>query len=88
MKLLFEKKFLKDISNLNNKKIQKAIEEIIIQSEQVSAVSQLKNIKKLSGFKNAYRIRIGEYRIGILAEQENLIFVRILHRKEVYNYFP
>jgi mRNA interferase RelE/StbE len=42
--------------------------------------------KKLSGSKNAYRVRVGEYRIvyevydGVLV----VIVVRVAHRREVY----
>lgn len=42
--------------------------------------------KKLSGAKNAYRLRIGEYRIvyeiydGVLV----VIVIRVAHRREVY----
>jgi mRNA interferase RelE/StbE len=42
--------------------------------------------KKLSGAKNAYRIRVGEYRIvyevynGVLV----VIIIRVAHRREVY----
>ena len=88
MKLLFEKKFLKEVSNLNDTKLQSAIEEIIIESEKAQNSSQIKNIKKLKDFKDAYRIRIGGYRIGILINKSTLTFVRFLHRKEVYKYFP
>lgn len=88
MKLLFEKKFLKEVSNLNDAKLQTTIEEIINESERAQNTSQIKNIKKLKGFKNAYRIRVGEYRIGILIEKSTIIFVRFMHRREVYKYFP
>jgi mRNA interferase RelE/StbE len=42
--------------------------------------------KKLSGSKNAYRVRVGEYRIvyevydGVLV----VIVIRVAHRREVY----
>lgn len=88
MKLLFEKKFLKEVSNIKEAKLQATIEEIINESERAQNTSQIKNIKKLKGFKNAYRIRVGEYRIGILIERNTIIFVRFMHRREVYKYFP
>ncbi|MFN8345863.1 MAG: hypothetical protein U0X91_12700 [Spirosomataceae bacterium] len=45
------------------------------------AVKDIPNLKKLSGYKNTYRIRIGEYRI-------ELYLARILPRKEMYRFFP
>lgn len=44
--------------------------------------------KKLTGFKNAYRIRMGEYRIGFVFENGTIELIRILGRKDIYKYFP
>lgn len=51
-------------------------------------LSELSSCKKLTGFKNAYRIRMGEYRIGFIFENEVIELVRVLGRKEIYKYFP
>ena len=51
-------------------------------------LSELTSCKKLSGFKNAYRIRMGEYRIGFIFENGTAELVRVLGRKEIYKYFP
>jgi mRNA interferase RelE/StbE len=51
-------------------------------------LSDLSSCKKLTGFKNAYRIRMGEYRIGFIFEDETVELVRVLGRKEIYKYFP
>ena len=88
MKLLFERKFLKDISNLNNKKLQSSIEEIIVDVESAKGISEIKNTKKLKGFKNVYRMKVGEYRLGFLLLNEKIVFVRFMHRKDIYKYFP
>lgn len=45
-------------------------------------------IKSIQGFKNYYRIKLGNYRIGFKKENENMIFIRILHRKDIYKNFP
>ncbi len=54
-----------------------AFEEII----EISSFAEITNIKKLQGYDNAYRIRIGDYRLGIIFDSETLIFERVLHRK-------
>jgi mRNA-degrading endonuclease RelE of RelBE toxin-antitoxin system len=38
--------------------------------------------------KNAYRIRIGDYRVGFYLIKDEIIFSRVLNRKEMYRYFP
>lgn len=35
-----------------------------------------------------YRIRMGDYRLGIIVEGEVVTFVRFLHRRDIYGYFP
>jgi mRNA interferase RelE/StbE len=43
----------------------------------------------LTGFKNYYRLRIGEYRLGFEKIDENTIrFILIAHRKDIYKLFP
>jgi mRNA interferase RelE/StbE len=46
------------------------------------------NLKKLSGYKSAFRVRIGDYRIGVIIEKNTVTFVAFAHRKEIYNRFP
>jgi mRNA-degrading endonuclease RelE of RelBE toxin-antitoxin system len=42
----------------------------------------------MTGYKNAYRIRLGNYRIGFLMIADELILNRVLYRKDIYDYFP
>ena len=35
-----------------------------------------------------YRIRIGEYRLGITQDGDAIILRRLLHRSEIYRNFP
>jgi len=51
-------------------------------------LSELSSCKKLSGSKNAYRIRMGSYRIGFFYETGTAELVRVLNRKDIYKYFP
>ncbi|HBY75652.1 MAG TPA: plasmid stabilization protein, partial [Cyanobacteria bacterium UBA11148] len=46
------------------------------------------NLKKLKTEGDYYRIRVGDYRIGIVINEDVVVFVRVLHRKEAYRYFP
>lgn len=48
-----------------------------------------RDLKKLSeGSGEYYRLRVGDYRIGLEVEDEVVVFVRCLHRRDVYRYFP
>jgi mRNA-degrading endonuclease RelE of RelBE toxin-antitoxin system len=48
----------------------------------------IQDLKKIKGAKNAYRIRVRDYRIGFFFEEDKMTFSRVLHRKEMYRFFP
>jgi mRNA interferase RelE/StbE len=68
--------------------IQTELVEVIEKIISAKKLSELSSCKKLIGFKNAYRIRLGSYRIGFFFENEKVELVRILDRKNIYRYFP
>jgi mRNA interferase RelE/StbE len=56
--------------------------------EAATNVSQIKGLKKLSGYDAYYRIRVGDYRIGVKIENTLVFFVVFDHRKDIYKGFP
>jgi mRNA interferase RelE/StbE len=51
-------------------------------------LNDVPNLKKMQGYDTYYRIRLGDYRVGIEVVSEQVIFVRLLHRKDIYRKFP
>ncbi len=47
-------------------------------------------VQKLKGHSNYYRVRVGNYRIGLYIDltDEVVEFRRVLHRKDIYRRFP
>jgi mRNA interferase RelE/StbE len=88
MKVEFNKSFAKDLLHIKDPDVLKKVEEIIIQIENTEKFSDISQVKKLKGDTNYYRIRLGNYRIGIKFDDNIIYFIRILHRKEIYRYFP
>lgn len=88
MEIVFLSKFNKDLSKINQQKTLADIQKTILQIEQVKSISEISNLKKLKGHKIVYRIKIGDYRIGLFIENNIVEFARILHRKDIYNLFP
>lgn len=88
MELIFLKRFDKDLDKLKNRKDKDAVIELIKQLKSADQLSDISGIKKLTGFKNAYRIRLGNYRVGLFAEKDHLELARIAHRKDIYKIFP
>lgn len=46
------------------------------------------SIKRMVGFENTYRVRIVDFRIGIVIVDTTCKLVVIMNRKEIYRYFP
>ena len=88
MKIEFKKSFLKELQKLKNKTLKDSIADCIVQVESAKNVTQIKNLKKLSGYNVYYRIRIGDYRIGIKVKDEVVYFAAFEHRKDIYKSFP
>jgi mRNA interferase RelE/StbE len=88
MKVLIDKSFDKDVSKIDDKKIRLSIVALIEEVQKAKNLSDITNIKKLKGHKSAYRIRMGEYRIGVFHKSGTVEFIRFLHRSNVYNKFP
>jgi mRNA interferase RelE/StbE len=47
-------------------------------------------VEKLKGYRDYYKIRVGVYRVGLFIDKANRIieFRRVLHRRDIYRYFP
>ena len=88
MQIVFLSKFFKDLSKINQPKVLADIEKAIIQIENVKTTIDINQLKKLKGYKSAFRIKVGDYRIGLFIENDVIEFARILHRKDIYNLFP
>ena len=88
MNLSFRRSFEKDIRRISDKSVKERIAQIIEDLEEAGGFGDIGSIEKLKGTRNAYKIRIGRYRLGLLIEGESVEFVRVLDRKEIYRRFP
>ncbi len=88
MRVEFRASFAKDLRSIRDKGLLKQIKETIELAEQAQRLEEIANLKKLRGKGKYFRIRIGEYRIGIAVENDTMTFVRCLNRKDIYRYFP
>ncbi|HBB87108.1 MAG TPA: plasmid stabilization protein [Blastocatellia bacterium] len=88
MNVSFRSSFAKDLNHITDKSLLRRVREVVDTVEHAQSVNDLPNLKKLKSSKNYYRLRIGDYRIGLALEDDILVFVRFLNRKEIYRYFP
>lgn len=64
------------------------IHELIRTVDSASSPADIPNLKKMRGRTSFYRVRIGDYRVGITIESNTVTFVRCLNRAEIYKHFP
>ena len=88
MKVEFKASFAKDLRKIKDASIKKQVSQVIENVEKAKYLHEIVNLKKIVGADTCFRIRMGDYRIGMIIEGETVIFVRFLHRKDIYRYFP
>ena len=88
MLVKIDKSFEKDVKKIKDRAYLQRIAAVIRDIQKARSVKEIKNIKKLSHSKNEYRIRVGNYRIGLILENDEVELIRCLHRKDIYKYFP
>jgi mRNA interferase RelE/StbE len=91
MKTFARGSFIRDLKKIKDTDTKKAILKNIESVEVAKSLSEIPNIKSLSGFKGYYRIKPlpnKEYRIGLYLSDDTLEFVCCLKRKDIYKFFP
>lgn len=68
--------------------MRRRVKEALEQVETAETLHGVPNLSRMSGASGLYRIRVGDYRIGFAVVEEEVEFVRCLHRRDIYKYFP
>jgi mRNA interferase RelE/StbE len=87
MNTVFKTSFIKDAGKISSA-LRPELDKVIIIIENASSLQDIPNLKKLKGYKIAYRVKINSYRLCINYENDTITLVRFLPRKEVYRFFP
>ncbi len=88
MNTSFRKSFVRDLKKIKNQRVRDSVREVIEAVEAATDLSDLGDVKKITGTDNFYRIRVGEYRLGFALEGSTVDFIRCLPRRDLYKYFP
>jgi mRNA interferase RelE/StbE len=88
VKVEFRRTFEKDLKKINDKSLLVKIKSTVNSVEDAASLDDVANLKKLKGNEGYFRIRIGDYRLGLFLEGETILFVCVIHRREFYRYFP
>jgi mRNA interferase RelE/StbE len=88
MKISYCTSFFRDLSKIQNPLILESVRSLILIIEASESIKSIPDFQKIKGSNNYFRIRIGDYRVGVYKNKDQIEFVRILNRKDIYKYFP
>jgi len=88
MNIYVNKVFLKELAKVPARERQRVEKLLFEEVEFYTSTSQIPNFEKLKGYRIYYKIRFGDYRVGLKFEKNTLYFERILHRKDIYKFYP
>lgn len=88
MEVIYLKSLEKDLKKIKEKKLLKSLADVFINLENTDTLYEVSSVKKLSGHPEAYRIRVGDYRLGIFYSEEIVTIARFLKRNDIYKLFP
>jgi len=88
MEVAFTKTFSKQIDALRDESLKLRLAQVVQNVMLTNTLQDIVNLKKMKGHPTAYRIKIGDYRIGLFFEEGSIIFAYMAHRKDIYNHFP
>lgn len=87
MEVEFLRSFEKDL-NKADASMRRKILSIVVRMEEARTLSDMPQVKKLKGHKEAYRLRIGHFRLGFFVQGDKLQLARLLDRRDIYRFFP
>ena len=88
MRVDFRKSFSRDLKKIKDNNLFQQVRAAIEEVEAALDLNMISNLKQLKGEREYFRNKTGNYRIGLKLENDIFIFIRFLHRKDIYRYFP
>ena len=76
--------FFKGIKKITDPALKERVEQAILSVEKSRDIRDIPELKKMQGYKIHYRIRVGDYRIGVKIENDFVTFEAFGHRKDIY----
>ena len=88
MEIRYGAGFNRDLARIRNPDLSRRIERIIEDLKAASTITEVRGVRRITGAEHHYRIRIGDYRLGVSVEGDAVTLLRFAHRSEIYRVFP
>jgi mRNA interferase RelE/StbE len=88
MKIDYRKGFLKELSKVPSGARSRMEDFVFQELPKANSIFEIGIVEQMKGYSSYYKVRFGSYRIGLKMENDTVILERVLHRKDIYRYFP
>ena len=88
MQVEFTPRFSRDMRQVRSTVVRHQVIEKIRELEAANNLFDVAGVSRLTSAGRFYRIRIGNYRMGLSTESDIVILERFLPRDQIYRYFP
>ena len=88
MEVSYSKKFLKQLAGIPSETRVKIEGFVFNELVSVSSISSLGKVEKMQGYDGFYKVRFGNYRLGLVIENDVITVKTVMHRREIYKFFP
>ena len=89
MEVRYRQSFIRDLKRLKGLPIYDHVFMLVFTLlPAANVLRDITDVKPMTGYQNRYRVRIGDYRVGIERQGNAIELMRVLHRREFYRYFP
>ena len=88
MEIRRERRFARDLRRIRSVQVRRRLRRKLEEMEAAPSLADVSNVRRMTGTENHYRIRVGDYRIGIEMDSETAILQRFGLRDDFYRGFP
>ncbi len=88
MKLVLTSRFAKDLRSIRDVSVKADVNSALDKMKAAKRLEDLGDVVKMKGAKNAFRMRVGEYRIGFYLDGDTITLGRFANREDIYRLFP
>ena len=88
MEVEYVRTFAQDSKRIHETPTLRRIERVIFGVKNAKTLHDIRNVKKPEDQANAFRTRIGDYRIGFFLVGGRVLFARVANRRDIYRVLP
>jgi len=88
VKVEYHKSFERDLRRVRDQNLLDRVEAVLVGLEASESLDSISNVKVMKGHPDYFRIRIGDYRLGLKRIDDGVRIICFLSRGDIYRKFP